>query len=476
MSIQTDISTKLKVAVHGCVHGSLKRIYDRIEELAPNERPDLLLILGDVQTIRTSKDLSSISIPAKYMNPVNQHRYNNHQNRHFNQENYNNKSRYNNKGNIISRYNGGASTIIDHISDFPQYFNGVYEVTVPTLIIGGNHENMRQFMELPYGGYLLPNMVYLGWSQTIWFKGIKIGGISGITKLYDYYNKRPEYNEQAQEGGHKHSSFNENSWWNRNKKSLYHVRFENIIPLYNSVVKDGNSPSIMLSHDWPRCVVRQGDLQGLLKKKPFFKNEVEQNILGSPLYDIILRKYKPTWWFSAHLHVKYTAEYKHGYDTAISCSSKDEIKLFDDEDKPKNECQTTHFLALDKYLPRRKGESFDMVEIEVEDVQHPSLNDNNFYFDPEFVGNLLKVYTNKDIIEDFKKKIKEQYFNENTHDFEQDLRTICDVINKKSVNINANNDDVDWEDYKFPECTETWYKDGIQQTNYFIDRYFKKEE
>lgn len=77
-------------------------------------------------------------------------------------------------------------------------------------------------------------------------------------------------------------------------------------------------PSIFLSHDWPLGIERYGDLQQLLRAKPFFKDEIASNSLGSPPLMGLMEILKPAYWFSAHLHVKYAALFKHdGGDTLL---------------------------------------------------------------------------------------------------------------------------------------------------------------
>jgi lariat debranching enzyme len=67
----------------------------------------------------------------------------------------------------------------------------------------------------------------------------------------------------------------------------------------------------MFSHDWPLGIEQHGNTQALLRKKPFFRAEVEQNRLGSPPNREILDTVQPKWWFSAHLHVKFKATLRH---------------------------------------------------------------------------------------------------------------------------------------------------------------------
>lgn len=88
-----------------------------------------------------------------------------------------------------------------------------------------------------------------------------------------------------------------------------------------------------LSHDWPTGIWDYGDRNQLLAIKPFFRDEISANTLGSPPLMNLLRQLKPKYWFSAHLHVKFPAVVVHHSDTG--------------------EPQSTRFLALDKVLPGR---------------------------------------------------------------------------------------------------------------------------
>ena len=67
----------------------------------------------------------------------------------------------------------------------------------------------------------------------------------------------------------------------------------------------------MFSHDWPRGIYNFGNVERLLKKKPFFREEVEKGILGNPFAEELLHHIKPNYWFSAHLHVKFAAVVNH---------------------------------------------------------------------------------------------------------------------------------------------------------------------
>ena len=77
----------------------------------------------------------------------------------------------------------------------------------------------------------------------------------------------------------------------------------------------------------------------LLRRKPFFKDDVKKGALGSPPLFELLKTLKPDWWFSAHLHVKFEATYFHSNGAPVNIPSNpieanpDEIVIGDDEDE-----------------------------------------------------------------------------------------------------------------------------------------------
>lgn len=126
--------------------------------------------------------------------------------------------------------------------------------------------------ELPYGGWVAPNIYYLGYAGVINIAGIgcflplilnnlyyylvvvlglRIAGLSGIYKSRDYLK-----------GHYEKCPYDENS-----KRSVYHVRNLEVFRLKQLSGKI----DVFMSHDWPSDVYKYGNLKQLLKRKPHFK-------------------------------------------------------------------------------------------------------------------------------------------------------------------------------------------------------------
>ena len=133
---------KINIAITGCIHGCLKKLYtDLLEYQTKNNiNIDLVLCTGDFECMITEDDLNYLSCPLKYR----------------------------------------------HMGDFHKYYSGLLPTPFLTIFIGGNHEASNILNELFYGGYITEKVYYLGRSGIINYKGITIAGISGIFNEWDY--------------------------------------------------------------------------------------------------------------------------------------------------------------------------------------------------------------------------------------------------------------------------------------------------
>lgn len=119
-----------------------------------------------------------------------------------------------------------------------------------------------------------------------------------------------------------------------------------------------------MSHDWPRGIHKYGNEQQLLKFKPYFRDDIENNKLGSPPCHDLLMHMKPNYWFSAHLHCQFSAVIPH-----------DDVK------------KETKFLALDKCLPKRRF--LQILDVDSDD------GDIKISYDLEW---LTVLYATKDLL------------------------------------------------------------------------------
>ncbi|KAJ8971272.1 hypothetical protein NQ317_001174 [Molorchus minor] len=280
----------MKIAVEGCAHGELENIYDTVQLLEEKEgiKIDLLMCCGDFQSSRNEEDLKCMAVPPKY----------------------------------------------SKICTFYKYYTGEKEAPILTIFIGGNHEASNYLQELPYGGWVAPNIYYMGYASVINIAGLKIAGLSGIYKSRDYMK-----------GHFENAPFDENT-----KRSVYHIRNLEVFRL-----KQLSGPlDIFLSHDWPNGVYRYGNINQLLKKKPFFQEDIESNQLGSKPCEDLLHQLKPKYWFAAHLHCKFAALVPH-----------------------EDGC-VTKFLALDKCLPKRKF-------LQIVDIPHDENSKIQISYDLEWL-------------------------------------------------------------------------------------------
>ncbi|KAL8672401.1 MAG: hypothetical protein Q9168_003140 [Polycauliona sp. 1 TL-2023] len=234
----------MRIAVEGCGHGTLHAIYASVEktcEIHGWNGVDLLIIGGDFQAVRNSYDLNAMSVPPKYR----------------------------------------------AIGDFHEYYSGARVAPYLTLFVGGNHEASNHLWELYYGGWVAPNIYYLGAANVVNIGPLRIAGLSGIWSGSDY---RKAHSERLP------YDFKE-------LKSVYHQREIDV----RKLLQLRTQVDVGISHDWPRKVEWQGDHEQLFRFKPHFESDAKTGRLGSPAARYVMDRLRPKWWFAAHLHCKFSA-------------------------------------------------------------------------------------------------------------------------------------------------------------------------
>ncbi|KZT38916.1 Metallophos-domain-containing protein [Sistotremastrum suecicum HHB10207 ss-3] len=295
----------MKVAVQGCCHGKLDEIYEQIKSFEEKKdiKVDLLLIGGDFQAIRNQHDLQCMAVPDKYK----------------------------------------------ALGGFHRYYEGEKVAPILTIVIGGNHEASNYMWELYHRGWLAPNIYYLGAAGCVRFNGLRIVGSSGI------YNK-----------AHYHIGHFERIPYDRSSiRSIYHTRAYDILKL--SLLSTSSLPiDVFMSHDWPNTIEQHGDIERLLKQKPWFRKDLDKGELGSPPLMKLLMSLKPKRWFSAHMHVKFRAVVRHEHDSTDNKQLEEyhtqQKNGSSSEPTKESEFSETQFLALDKCGEYRL--SLEILDIE----------------------------------------------------------------------------------------------------------------
>lgn len=177
------------------------------------------------------------------------------------------------------------------IGDFHEYYSGVRTAKYLTIFVGGNHEASNHLWELHYGGWVAPNIYYLGAANVVRLGPVRIAGLSGIWKGYNY--KKPHYERLP--------------YSQDDVRSIYHVRELDT----RKLLQIRTQVDIGMSHDWPRGVEWQGDFKTLFKKKDLFEADARAGNLGSVAAQLVMERLRPPHWFSAHLHIKYAAIVDH---------------------------------------------------------------------------------------------------------------------------------------------------------------------
>lgn len=364
------VKRRFHIAVQGCCHGELGRVYEACayHEQQTGKKIDLLICCGDFQATRNYADLASMAVPDKYKavgsfpnyySPVMT------ETRTVSEAKANDEARQAGRANMSSANSRVGMSAHTAAAAAPYL----------TLFIGGNHENSDWLAEESYGGFLAPNIYYIGHSGVIVVDGaLRIAGLSGIYKAADYtqpYPSRPyEKNEH-------------------DKRSAYHVRRIEIEKLHAYLALRQRTPQIapvvdiFLSHDWPVGITKFGNEEQLLRYKPYFRDDIAHKALGNPYTMALLNAAQPRYWFAAHLHCRFEATIHHDRSDRDSCCAdrtlgndrdttwdrRDPVESTDDStlsskatSKPAAE---TRFVALDK-CGRTTHSFLDFFDVDVE--------------------------------------------------------------------------------------------------------------
>ena len=179
-----------------------------------------------------------------------------------------------------------------YMGTFHNYYSGELKAPILTIVIGGNHEASNYLQELAFGGWLCPNIYYLGNCGVVDVVNdvgiviLTVGGLSGVYSPKSVSQKRYEF-----------PPYNDSSI-----RSVYHIR--NIDKTMLNSMPSG-SIDIMLSHDWPMGITKYGntnDLKDHLKRQGLG--------LGSRPTMEILKTLVPPYWFGAHFHQEFNAVYE----------------------------------------------------------------------------------------------------------------------------------------------------------------------
>jgi lariat debranching enzyme len=173
------------------------------------------------------------------------------------------------------------------IGDFHSYYEGSTRAPYLTIFVGGNHEASNHLWELYYGGWVAPNIYYMGAANVVRLGGVRISGMSGIWKGYNFnkshYERLPYSADDV--------------------KSIYHLReldTRKLLQLRTQV-------DIGISHDWPRAIEKYGNSRALFNMKADFEQESKDGTLGNLAATYVMDRLRPPYWFAAHMHCKFAA-------------------------------------------------------------------------------------------------------------------------------------------------------------------------
>ena len=213
---------------------------------------DLIVALGDFQAFRDEGDMQCMACPPKYQ----------------------------------------------RLGDFPAYYRGEKRFPAPLLFIGGNHEAYNLLDEIPDGGPVGPDCLYLGRRAAVSRLGLRIAALSGIYSPWTYERGRQpvDYDDPLVRGSRK-----------LKKQSTYFV------PEEVDALAESGPVDLLLLHDWPRGLAELA-APGTSAGEP-------RRGVGNPPARALLEKLKPRWLFCGHMHWHFRGEipWPDGSTTTFVC-------------------------------------------------------------------------------------------------------------------------------------------------------------
>lgn len=233
----------VKVFVTGCLHAEWDLLVNTVNALAEDgTKIDFILVTGDCETFRNEEDMKSFTAPLKY----------------------------------------------HKLGTFYKIYNGETRLPCPAIIIGGNHEASDLLHQLPFGGWIAPNVFYIGRACQLIVGDVLISGISGLYKTENYYTKVNETFPLRTVG---------------DMHTAYAFRAFSDFQLFGL-----KSTQIMLSHDWPSQIPSKFGGKYMMNRRKDLVEADKQNTFGLPMGMKLIEAIKPSTWFASHHHINFHAQ------------------------------------------------------------------------------------------------------------------------------------------------------------------------
>jgi len=235
--------SKLNIVVTGCLHGHWDELLDSIDGYNQSgTHIDFAIVAGDAQTFRTESDMESFAAPQKY---------------HL-------------------------------MGSFYKIFTGERVSPCPIIVVGGNHEASDLFLNLPFGGWIAPNVFYTGKANSINVGSVSISCLSGIPDNDSYF--RPCKEKYPLKGP-------------KDIRTCYYPRAFSDFQLSGLFSTD-----LFVSHEWPSSIPsRYGGNYLKQRRNDIIQGDLKDSF-GHKMGMHLINTLKPKYWFAAHHHLYFYAK------------------------------------------------------------------------------------------------------------------------------------------------------------------------